>query len=262
MKQGRLLGLVLLMSLAHFPLWADEYAQRLESIVLETFDSPTERTWMENGKEMKETREWMVVGSKFSTFADRTKYANEIPFPRKAFPAVWPAALFDTNPDGLDLKAMGIQGRFDRKGYNYIEIYPAKQNEDGDMVAYSLPLPGIVKSIDMWVWGSMYKYSIELHIRDANGIPFILNLGSLWYQGWRNLKVNVPTHIPQMQQQVPRYKGLTLTKIVIRTDPSERVDNFYVYLDHMKILTDLHQNPFDGRDLIRPEFLDRTWNTN
>lgn len=254
MKRGRLiLGLMTLLALNAAPVIADDVAQRLESIVLDTFDDPETRTWIETGKTNEEKRQWVVVGSKFST------KEGDIQFPRKAFPEVWPAALFDTNPDGLKLHSLGIEGKFDRKGFNYVEIYPAKEGKDGKLEPYGLPLPGITKAIDLWVWGSMYKYTIEIHIRDANGIPYVLPMGSLWYQGWKNLTAVVPTHIKQMQTYVPRYLGLTLTKIVIRTEPSERVDHFYVYIDQLKTLTDMHQNPFDGREMIKPAFLEKTW---
>lgn len=257
MKRGRLiLGLVTLLALNAAPVIADDVAQRIESITIESFDDPEERVWIENGKENREKRLWMLQGSKFAT------KDGDISYPRKAFPEIWPAALFDTNPDGLKLRSLGVEGKFDRKGFNYIEIYPAREGKDGKLEPYGLPLPGITKMIDLWVWGSMFKYELEVHIRDSRGIPYVLPMGSLAYQGWKNLKADVPTYIPQLQAYVPRYLGLTLTKFVLRTDPAERVDHFYVYFDQLKTLTDMHQNPFDGRDLIKPAFIEKNWSVN
>jgi hypothetical protein len=53
-----------------------------------------------------------------------------------------------------------------------------------------------------------------------------------------------------------------LTKIVVRTDPEERVDGFYVYFDQFKVLTDMHQNPYDGRTLMDSDFISKYWSSN
>jgi len=41
-------------------------------------------------------------------------------------------------------------------------------------------------------------------------------------------------------------KPLSLVRFVIRTSPNERVDSYVVYFDHLKILTDLYRERFDG----------------
>ncbi len=254
MTLGRRLSLILFAGtlLSVVPVWADEVTQRLESIVLDTFDSESERTWVENGVEKKETRIWVVRGSKFTVEG----------FPKMAFPEAWPTALFDTNPDNLPLKVLGINGGFDRLGYNYVEFFPATKDAEGTVVSQPLRIPGVGKSIDIWVWGSMFRYNLEVHIRDSRGIPYVLELGNLWFRGWRNLSVRIPTHIPQSQIYLPNYLGLTLTKFVVRTDPGEKVDNFFVYFDNLKVLSDMHSSPFDGRDLARPEVTNRIWSSN
>ena len=40
-----------------------------------------------------------------------------------------------------------------------------------------------------------------------------------------------------------------MTKLVVRTDPEEKVDLFYVYIDQLKVLTDTHVSNFDGENL-------------
>lgn len=252
MTRGRLTALVFvaMLGLTAVQAFADDVFQRLESIVLDTFDNPTERRWTADGRQFSEARQWVAVGSKFATED----------FPKVAYADVWPAALFDTNPDNLDLKVLGIQAKFDRKGFNYIEIFPTKENDEGQRVHAPLAVPGVGKMIDLWVWGANYNYNLEVHLRDYRGIPYVLDIGNLRFPGWRNMRVNIPTYIPQGQTHLPNYQGLTITKFVVRTHPTERVDNFYIYLDQLKVLTDMHDQPFDGRDLIRPDFINRTWN--
>ncbi len=250
MTHGRQLALILMVTLiiGSVPLGANQVPQRLESIVLDTFDNPEERNWIETGVEKKESRVWIARGSKFTTEG----------FPRTAYADAWPTALFDSNPDNLPLKVFGINGRFNRQGFNYIELFPAIKNGD-EITPQPIRLPGIAKALDIWVWGSNYDYTMEMHIRDSRGVPYVLNLGSIKFKGWRNLTVTIPSSIPQTQNYLPSYLGLTLTKLVIRTNPGEKVDNFFVYLDNIKLLTDMHSTPFDGRDLARPEVTDKIW---
>lgn len=242
-------ALITLMVATSQTLDANQITQRLESIVLDTFDNPEERSWIETGVEKRERRIWVARGSRFTREG----------FPRLTYADAWPTALFDTNPENLPLKVLGINGRFNRTGFNYIELFPAIRNDDGEIVPQPIRLPGIAKSLDIWVWGSNYDFTMEIHIRDSRGVPYVLNLGSIKFKGWRNLGVTIPSSIPQTQAYLPSYLGLTLTKIVIRTNPGERVDNFFVYLDNLKVLTDMYTEAFDGRDLARPEVTNRIW---
>jgi hypothetical protein len=273
MKRARLIwGLTMLLALSVAPVWADDVAQDLQSIVIESFDDPAQRVVSYSGLTEKQDRIWVAEGSKFATdntteMRKKQKQDNPdandgIKYPRYNYFDTWPDALFGSNSDKLPLKSFGINCKFDRKGFNWIEIYPAKKDKDknGNFVSQPIGLPGIVKKLDFWVWGSNYKYYLELHFRDARGIPFVVDCGDVNFQGWRNISVDIPGSIPQLRTHLPRYQGIELTKIVLRTDPNEDVSGFYIYFDQFKILTDTHQNPFDGRDLIKPEFIDKNWN--
>jgi hypothetical protein len=130
----------------------------------------------------------------------------------------------------------GIRSAFTRKGYNSVWIYPEEE----------IVLPGTVKRIDLWVWGANYHYEMEVHLRDFRGIVHRLPLGKLNYIGWRNLGVNIPSYIPQYVRYLPQQKPLSLVRLVIWTQPVERVDDYICYIDHMKIMTDMHRQRFDG----------------
>lgn len=248
MKKGRLfLSLAWLVSIMAMPVFAQDGVVRLESIVVDTFDDPTTRTWTERGTTYSEPREWVVTGSRYSTVEGDIKY------PRLAYiegDGSYPLILFGTNPGKLTLRSLGVFSKFDKKGYNYFEIYPVKTDEKGVKVPAPMTLPGLTKSIDLWVWGSNYRVSLEIHVRDFRGIPYVLNAGSLRFQGWNNVRVNVPDSIPQVQSYLPRYKGITLTKLVVRYDPNERVDGFFTYFDQLSVQTDLNQTVFDGQGLL------------
>jgi hypothetical protein len=129
-----------------------------------------------------------------------------------------------------------VRAAFTRKGYNRVWIYPEEE----------IVIPGYAKKIDLWVWGANYYYNLEAHLRDYRGIVHVVPLGSLHFMGWKNLSANVPTYIPQHIRYLPMEKPLTLVRLVIWTEPVERVDDYIIYFDTLKVLTDVYRTRFDG----------------
>jgi hypothetical protein len=137
-------------------------------------------------------------------------------------------------------------------------VYPVLRS-DPDAGAYEIPIPGRVMSMDMWIWGANLRYYIEVFVRDHRGVVHNLRLGDIAFPGWRNLRVNIPTSIPQSRRTLPSYAGLSFVKFRIWTQPVERVDNFYVYFKQLKILTNTFETLFDGNDLADPSNVERLW---
>ena len=52
---------------------------------------------------------------------------------------------------------------------------------------------------------------------------------------------------------------MTLQKLVIWTQPQEPVNEFYIYLDQLKIVTDVFESRFDGDTLTWPDKMDEMW---
>ncbi len=258
MRRGCLFisGLLVLLTLSTGFLFADERTLKLESVVIESFDGPGASTFDDGSAVV-----WQVRGSKFSTEG----------YPRMTYvPETWPDDLFGPNPENrADLGVLGVNTAFDRMGYNQIELIPGV-GEGDNWVAKPLDLPGRVQTLDLWVWGSNFKYSMEAHFIDYEGLAYRLDLvqsddkrnpGSLKFVGWKNMYLDIPSYIRQSVNYKPEYRGLRLTKIVIYTHPSEKVDNFYVYLDHIKVLTDKHESFYDGYGLTSPERIAEIWGT-
>ncbi len=247
-------GLMMFLVLGTGYLRADEKTLKLESIVLDEFDSEGDAAY-EDGSAVI----WKVRGSKFSTEG----------YPRMVYvPNEWPDDLYGTVPENSEeLGVLGINARFDRMGYNQIEIIPGV-GEGDNWAAKPLEIPGRTKTVDLWVWGSNYKYNMEFYFLDFEGLPYRLDAiqsdnkrhpGSLHFIGWKNLYVDIPSYIRQFVNYKPEYKGLRLSKIVIYTHPSEKVDNYYVYLDHLKVLTDMHESFYDGFELTNPNKIKEIW---
>ncbi|MDR0302733.1 MAG: flagellar filament outer layer protein FlaA [Treponema sp.] len=223
---------------------ADDIATNLESRILESFNGDSEYTWK-------------AESSKFITKTD------DVTYPVLNYVDAWPVAVFGYNrpDDSPPLKSLGIHGRFDRVGYNWIDIYPVLADGD-DEEPYEIAIPGKVRNFDMWIWGANLRYYIEIYVRDYRGVVHALKLGDISYNGWRNLQVSLPSHIVQTKRTLPSYAGLRFVKFRIWTQPVERVDDFYIYFKQFKVLTDMFAPLFDGNDLADPDHVQKLWANN
>jgi hypothetical protein len=157
--------LALMVCLSVVSVYADEKTVNLQSRTIETFDGDSGYTWR-------------VIASKFATKTDSET------FPKVAYVDAWPSALHGRNKDNKEYKALGIYGRFDRNGYNWIDIYPVKEGADEKAPPAEIPMPGRPTMLDMWVWGSNFKYYHKLYIRDYKGDVHKIPFGSTYHVGW------------------------------------------------------------------------------
>jgi hypothetical protein len=244
MKHGGFKAACLVIStcVAVFSVQAETKTINLESRVLESFDGDSGYVWR-------------ASASKFATKNDSET------FPKISSVPVWPAQLHGANRAGNEYKSLGVWGRFDRKGYNWIDLYPVLEGAAEDAAPAELPIPGRAKMLDVWVWGSNFNFYLEAYVRDYKGVVHIMQMGDLWFEGWKNLKSNIPDNIPQARRQLPARQGLTFVKFRIWTRPTERVDNFQVYFDQVKILTDTFESLFDGDELADPDRVQELWSS-
>jgi hypothetical protein len=264
MKTGisKLVCLVVFVSVPVAWTFSDVNTVELQSRILDRFDGTP---YTLDGVEYKYT--WKTIGSKFSTkIGDKT-------YPIISPVSTAPEALRRQNPE---MKSLGIQGAFDRHGYNWIDIYPVPaENVDGPPV--EIPLLGRTRFIDMWVWGSNLDYSMEVYIRDNKGIIHTIPMGRLNYTGWRNLRSAIPGWIPMVSDVLPRSNYVsTFVKFRIWTSPQERtyVDRkrdasgnltdiipFYVYISQLKVLADIYETVYDGDELGYPDNAEELWSS-
>lgn len=247
MRTGRLLGFSLVAALlVSTVVFAQQQATtNYQSIVIEDFDNPQES-------------QWIVEAGRF--IADG--------YPRQAFVRTFPQQLYRREPEGRELRALGVQAAFTRRGYNFLEFIPVEQNDEGETVPRGIPIPGRVRYIDVWVWGSNFDYYMDVHIRDYRGMVHVMKLGDINHRGWRNFRISIPSWIPQEAPYIAEVRDgqfasdlrvLELVKLVLWTRPNERVNGFFVYLDEIKVETDMFRAPFDGEDLREADFVQELW---
>jgi len=244
-----------LMCIAVFSVYGrDARPVALSTVVLESFGGETTREWHDGRQVRSFDFSWDLRASRGATVLNDG--GNEVTFPRSTFVEAWPRALFGDNRAGPPIQSFGINGRFDRQGHNWVDIFPV--GADGE--AFEIPMPGRVRNMDLWVWGSNLHYNLEAHVRDSLGIVHRIQLGSLAFAGWRNLSAAIPGHISQESRVLPAHAQLRFVKFRLWTQPNERVDNFFVYFNRFQILTDVFETFFDGDELANSDFVADIWN--
>ena len=260
MKYGSIKAvcLVILACIA-IPSIAGQVTVDLHSIILDSFDGTTTHEWFDGRHHRSYEFGWNMVASRFATTITDND-GNETSYPRSRFVDSWPIQLYGHNRDQRPLRSFGINGRFDRQGYNWIDIFPVEL--DGDTPSdrpFEIPLPGRVRYMDLWVWGANHDYYIEAYIRDYQGIVHMIRLGDIRHPGWKNLRARIPNHIRQDKLVLPAHAQLRFVKFRLWTQPTERVDNFYVYFNRFKINTDTFESLFDGDELADPDLIQQVF---
>ena len=256
MKHGSIKAvcLVVLVCMTVLSAYGDEQTVDLTSVVLESFNGDTVHEWNDGRHPRRFEFSWALNASRFATKV-KDSDGNETNFPISTYVDAWPIALFGYNRGGADIKSFGIRGRFDRKGYNWIDVYPV--NIDGDR--WEIPMPGRLRYMDLWVWGSNLDYYMEAYLRDYQGIVHCIFLGNLAYTGWKNLRATIPNHIRQTKRIQPTLAPMQFVKFRIWTQPQENVSNFYIYLKQFKVVTDTFESLFDGDELADPDRIPELW---
>lgn len=231
MKQGSLMFacFVLVAAFCVLPVAAQDYNKSYQTYMVDNFDGSEEVEWT-----------WEVKASKFATDG----------YPKLQFFDGMPQALRVMYPDSEEAskRFLGIQAKFNRMGDNWFDIIPTVDGKP-----YEIPFKGQVARLDMWVWGSEYFYQMEILVRDAEGRVHTLPVGWLNFKGWKNMGVTIPSYIKQSTKYIGT-DGFTLVCFRIRTSPSERVDNFYFFLDEVQALTNVFVDSYDGYQLLDTQF--------
>ncbi|MCL1812135.1 MAG: flagellar filament outer layer protein FlaA [Treponema sp.] len=271
-KSFMVVCLVLLLGTA-LAAFGQDATVNLESKVIESFNSTEDGLYV-----------WRKDASRFAVGKDPADKDNPSFanfgleggdfYPKLSFFDVWPMALYRNNREGKEIKSLGVWGKFKRMGYNWIDIYPTLKSQGDDAEPYEIPLPGHIRFLDVWAWGSNLNYYIEAYIRDEQGVIHTLYLGSLSFQGWKNLRIAIPTAIPQRRRIIldPTSASMLSTaeknsiylkfvKFRIWTTPREEVANFYTYLHQLRVMTDVYERIFDGDEMSDPDWIRENWET-
>ncbi len=114
-----------------------------------------------------------------------------------------------------------------------------------------LPIPGITKTISMWVVGRNVKHQLYVLLDDQFGNRAKVPLGDLAFTGWKKLTAAIPPNIRQTDPRYPSKTGISIRTFQIETDPAETYGTYYIYFDDLRAVSDLFtENNRDADDMI------------
>jgi hypothetical protein len=129
----------------------------------------------------------------------------------------------------VDDNVIGMKVDFYRRGATSVSLRPVRP----------LAVPGIVKTISVWVVGRNFNHRLSLVVEDYFGNVNILPLGRMNFSGWKQLTVAIPPTLDQRSAHYNTETGLRILGFVIDADINEAYGTYYVYFDDMRAVTDL-----------------------
>jgi len=131
---------------------------------------------------------------------------------------------------------LGVKASFFRRGNAEIYIQPIRP----------LEVPGITKTISVWVAGRNFSHRLVCVVSDYFGNVNLLDMGLLNFSGWKRLTAAVPPTIVQRDFHYIDRMGLQIMGFIIEPELMETYGTYYVYFDDLRAYTDLFAE--EGRD--------------
>lgn len=180
-----------------------------------------------------------------TTLDDPTVWDVNVPFD-KGFPTIrrFVGSPLDKAPlrveeqineyNPADDYVLGVKVEFYGRDYTYINI-------DAKKPFY---VPGIVKTLSIWVSGRSKQHRLSVHVRDMTGHLFTLPLGLLNFEGWQKMEIAIPPNL--IQENINgRLTGLYLEGFQIDTEFTDTVGSYYIYFDDVRAISDVIEEAID-----------------
>ncbi len=114
-----------------------------------------------------------------------------------------------------------------------------------------LPIPGITKTVSLWVVGRNVKHQLYVILDDQFGNRAKVPLGDLAFTGWKKLTAAIPPNIKQVDPRYVGKTGISVRSFLIETDPAETYGSYYIYFDDLRAVSDLFsENNRDADDMV------------
>ncbi len=140
-----------------------------------------------------------------------------------------------------DRYVLGVKASFFRRQNAEIYIQPIRP----------LQIPGITKTISVWVVGRNNNHLLSVVVADYFGNVNVLRMGRLNFSGWKQLTTTVPPTLVQRDFHYSDRMGVQILGFMIEPELMETYGTYYVYFDGLTALTDLFaEESRDPDDMI------------
>jgi hypothetical protein len=144
----------------------------------------------------------------------------------------------DLGIDEPDDYVLGVKAAFFRRGDAQIYVQPLRP----------LQVPGITKTISVWVVGRNFNHQLSVVVADYFGNVNVLPMGTLNFTGWKQMTVAVPPSLVQQDYHYTDRMGLQILGFLIEPDMLEAYGTYYIYFDDLRAYTDLFADEYRDED--------------
>ncbi len=141
---------------------------------------------------------------------------------------------------GEDKYVLGVKAQYFGRANTQIYVQPIRP----------LAVPGITKTISVWVAGRNYTHELKLVVEDQFGNIDVISMGRMNFTGWRKMTVAIPPNIDQNNIHYPGRSGLNIMGFIIDPSLLETYGTYYVYFDDLRAVTDLYAQQSREKDDI------------
>jgi hypothetical protein len=139
------------------------------------------------------------------------------------------AAELEAGIEVPDQFVLGVSAQYFRRGVTSIFVESIRP----------MPVPGIAKTLSVWVVGRNFNHQLYIIIRDQFGNTGQLYMGLMNFSGWRQMTTAIPPNIVQRNIHYPHLAGIEVVGFLIRPALLETYGSYYVYFDDLRAVTDL-----------------------
>ncbi len=102
-----------------------------------------------------------------------------------------------------------------------------------------LAVPGITKTLSMWVVGRNFNHVLKVVIQDIFGRKAYIPLGKLNFSGWKKMTVAIPPTVQQRNVHYNNLVGIKILGFVLEPDMLQTIGSYFLYMDDLRVVTDL-----------------------
>jgi len=139
---------------------------------------------------------------------------------------------------------LGARVNYFKSGPTWFALIPPRE----------IHIPGVTKSISVWVSGRNYNHVLKAVVKDFYGEIRYATFGKMNFPGWNKMTAQVSPFIQQdnfKMNPVWRPRGLKVKAMLVECAMEETTGEYFLYLDNMSAISEMFaEENVDPDDIV------------
>lgn len=228
-----------LVTLVCFPLFARSDSGRLISEIQTMDGIVTEMNGRYKLHVIEPFEDRLYSSRAASVDLDIIQYRFSQPEPEEAYLREQDAVRKHAPDAVLGNRTLQVQSAFSVPGRQVYFFKPDREIE----------IPGQPLRGSLWVKSNGYMHRLVMLLRNANGKPVSIDLGTLSYKGWRRLSFDFPQSVYEPGSSIENRYGAKLTGFKILSSKHDQSYSFSIQMDQFLVISDYTQQQYPGAEI-------------